>query len=132
MNNWDFPLTWGLTADKTEELLSKYGMPFAVRRARVTISSSDVVNFPGDCGSLILLGANYVTKIILEAVKELASKGGFDKVFATLVRCEYEGTKAIFEEAGWQVLSVSPSNRNPEKTAVALFLHINDPEYKGY
>ena len=65
-------------------------------------------------------------------MKELASKGGFDKVFATVVKEDYEKTKATFEEAGWQVLSVSPSNRNPEKTAVALFLHITDPEYKGY
>lgn len=128
----DTPLTWGLSKDKSQAVVSKYGVPFNAGSNYLMIGSMILRNFPCDCGSLIITSANEADKRSLEAIVEVASRGGFDKIFATVVLEHFEHAAKVFKKCGFNQLSKAPSNRNPEKTALTFFRFIEEPLHKGY
>ena len=141
------PLGWGLSK---EDFFTKlpYCKSLDKRESSRCISISQVEdeydwcpklylrNMSGDCGTLILAGANDVNQIGLERVKEVASLNGFDTIFATVVlgyKDTYNIKLDIFKEAGWTVACEGRSNRKHNACYKAmLILHINDCVYKGY
>ena len=95
-----------------------------------------IYNFLGDCGALYFVGANTATKENLIDIKTLASNGGFNKVFCTVVTkmtaeqlLEYKNT---FESVGFKCVAEQPSNRNEDKTSLTFLLTIETCNYKGY
>jgi len=142
MEDYKNPLGWGLSWGETKELFAAkkkkaefYVMPGGTdeRPASLTIGDCTLFNFQGDCGAVCMNGANHATTATLKDVEEWCSLSGFSKIFATIVTSPASAnlTKAIFEKAGWTVISEGKSNRNSMKTDIALFKRI-DCKYRGY
>ena len=82
MQLWAKPLTWGLTY---EQLTKRYGYKIDIHNDKIRVNSLTIQNFPSDCGSLIITGANSATTENLSLVIDIASCCGFNKIFATVV-----------------------------------------------
>lgn len=135
MNDWENPLTWGQTVAQMKKALSKLN-DYSMHPGSVRIGKGILSNFPGDCGSLILQGANHVSKKDVKHLTQLASNSGFSKIFATVVK-EYTSDaerdldiKTRFR--CWKKVSVGKSNRTPTKDDIVLVHIIKNCKYKGY
>ena len=137
------PLTWGQSWREIKKELPE------TRAIKYTIAYDDwwylslyldytyrIYNFLGDCGALYLVGANNATEKDLINIKTLASNGGFNKVFCTVVThmtteklLKYKNT---FESVGFKCVAEQPSNRNEDKTSLTFLLTIETCNYKGY
>lgn len=141
-NGWK-PLTWG---QSWEEF--KKDWPDAVAN-EISLDSDDyyavklnyysnitIFNFLGDCGALYFKGANSATTQDLKNIKKVASSGGFNKVFCTVVKQMNEEEKQDyldrFNAIGFICIDDSISNRNRSKTSLSFILPISDCTYKGY
>ena len=104
------------------------------------ISVAVLQEFPGDCGTLTIQGLNKITPRQLEAVKDIASRTGFDTVIGTVVRLGLTDTdlkeiKDKFFKAGWKQAKVGKSNRKynyDSNTKIIYVLHISKCIHKGY
>lgn len=105
------------------------------------ICSALLQEFPGDCGTLTIQGLNNITPRQLEAVKDIASRTGFDTVIGTVVKLGLTDTdlkeiKDKFFKAGWKQAKVGKSNRkydyNSKNTKIIYVLHISKCIHKGY
>ena len=99
------------------------------------IGSITMLNFNGDCGSLILQGCNYATSLDLKRVKDIASNTGHSKLFGTIVvgnKEWYDQQLTIFKKAGFRIIKKSMSNRSPTKYDAVVFYHNPNCKYKGY
>ena len=93
-------------------------------------------NIIGDCGALQMNGANYATKKEIGLAVDLASRCGFSKIFATIVK-EYDDESQRDADIanrfpGWIVVSKGKSNRNPHKDDIVLVYINKDCIYRGY
>ena len=93
-------------------------------------------NIVGDCGALQMYGATYATKKEIGLAVDLASRCGFSKIFATIVK-EYDDESERDADIanrfpGWIVVSKGKSNRNPHKDDIVLVYINKDCIYKGY
>lgn len=123
-------LTWGLGM---EQIKAKWPKATMYDQRLNLGGSACLQNFTGDCGALILTGANSVTEKDLQDVKEYASLSGFSKIFATIVTSKTYADRQlkIFEDANFQCISKGNSNRNDHKKDYVMFIRI-DCDYKGY
>ena len=104
------------------------------------ISFAVLQEFPGDCGTLTIQGLNNITPRQLEAVKDIASRTGFDTVIGTVVRLGLTDTdlkeiKDKFFKAGWKQAKIGKSNRKykyKSNTKIIYVLHISKCIHKGY
>ena len=104
------------------------------------ICSAVLQEFPGDCGTLTIQGLNNITPRQLEAVKDIASRTGFDTVIGTVVRLGLTDTdlkeiKDKFFKAGWKQAKIGKSNRKynyDSNTKIIYVLHISKCIHKGY
>ena len=83
-----------------------------------------------------MYGATYATKKEIGLAVDLASRCGFSKIFATIVK-EYDDESERDADIanrfpGWIVVSKGKSNRNPHKDDIVLVYINKDCIYKGY
>ena len=92
-----------------------------------------IYNFPGDCGSLLIQGANTLNAAALKDIEEYASLSGFSKLFATIVTSKdyADNQMEIMKRLGWKCVSKGYSNRNPEKRDYVMFKRVKC-SYHGY
>lgn len=95
------------------------------------IGRVNVMNFPGDCGTLIIRNIYLPTEKDLLAVEKYASISGFSNIVGTLVREDPEITEHIFKRLGWNIVDQGMSNRNDWKHSLLVNKTI-DCEKKGY
>ena len=94
--------------------------------------------FPGDCGTLTLLGANNITQEALKVAKIVADKSGYDTIIATLVELkEGECKQAIeaFKKERWIKAVDGKSNRKytyEHNRKIVYILHLRKQSHKGY
>lgn len=129
------PLTWGQTEEQMKNLLPKAATLFT-HDGRITLNGASLMNFPGDCGALILCGANNITKNNIKLLEKIASHSGFSKIFATVVR-KYDSNADRDADLrvrwrGWKKVNKGKSNRNQAKDDIVLVRIIKDCVYKGY
>lgn len=129
------PLTWGLK----ESEIHKYFPTVMIGERSLGFNSVSLLNFPGDCGALILTGANYAKKEDLQAVVKFASMSGFSKIFATVVappENQYDtrakDAVAAFKALRFIKVNQGKSNRNPNKDDFVFVKIIRNPLHKGY
>lgn len=127
------PLTWG----QTYEQLKHFNSGLICREGSVILQSAALKNFPGDCGALILTGANTVSGETLRTLCKVASNGGFSKIFATVVLHDtiYSSIKerlALFRANNFIKVKHGKSNRNPDKDDIVFVKYISNCKYKGY
>ena len=140
MQSWENPLTWGLTKQQYETTWPDANFYFYTNKIQVSKPNEknmpDVVlqNFPGDCGSLLLLKANNATKESLAFARDIASKNGFSKIFATVVGKPniIENAVKAFKQSRWINVAKGYSNRNKQKEDYIFVLYIRNCHYKGY
>ena len=123
-------LTWGLNDERIKEKFP--GAYFGNKR--LTLPKGGIIyNFPGDCGSLIIQGANCLTESALKDIEEYASTSGFSKLFATIVMGEHYATNQmeLMKRLGWKCVSKGYSNRNETKRDYVMFKRVKC-SYKGY
>jgi len=133
MMDFACPLNWGLSKEETIKVLDDPENTYITDKL-VGYGDLSLSNFKGDCGALCLDGANYATKTALTKLIEVASKGGFSKIFATMVMRDALSSKSYkaFQDTGWITVKIGKSNRNPSKDDIVLVKYIDDCEYKGY
>lgn len=137
------PLTWGQTwkefkSDWPDAVANEISLGYDDYYSVKLDPYSDVTifNFLGDCGALYFKGANLATTQDLKNIKKVASSGGFNKVFCTVVKNMDEEEKQDyldrFNAIGFICIDDSISNRNNSKTSLSFILPISDCTYKGY
>lgn len=137
------PLTWGQTWKEfkkdwpnavASEISLDYDDYYSVKLD--DCSYTTIFNFLGDCGALYFRGANSATTQDLENIKKVASSGGFNKVFCTVVKNMNKKEKQDhldrFNAIGFICIDDSISNRMHTKTSLSFILPISDCTYKGY
>lgn len=140
MQSWENPLTWGMTKEDYEKTwpdANFYYYPnkiYANKPGKTDMPDVILQNFQGDCGSLILQKANYATKESLAFAREIASKNGFNKIFATVVGKPnmIENAVKAFKQNRWITVTKGHSNRNKQKEDYIFVLYIRNCHYKGY
>ena len=136
MENDDFftPLGWGLTKGRLKDIYEKE--IFSCGEGYASFREVVLRNFVGDCGALQMYSANYATKKEIGLAVDLASRCGFSKIFATIVK-EYDDESQRDADIadrfpGWIVVSKGKSNRNEYKDDIVLVYINKDCIYKGY
>lgn len=137
------PLTWGQTWNEIKkdwpkavatEISLGYDDYYSVKLD--VYSNITIFNFLGDCGALYFKGANSATTQDLKNIKKVASSGGFNKVFCTVVKEMDEDEKQEyldkFNAIGFICIDDSISNRNSSKTSLSFILPISNCKHKGY
>lgn len=137
------PLTWGQTWTEfksdwpdavASEISLAFGEYYSVKLNEYSYVT--IFNFLGDCGALYFKGANSATTQDLKDIKKVASSGGFNKVFCTVVKQmdkkEKQDYLDRFNAIGFICINDSISNRNYSKTSLSFILPISDCTYKGY
>jgi len=127
------PLSWGQTQQQIKRIDSNLGCGAGY----VSLQSTTLKNFPGDCGALILTGANSVSEETLRTLCKVASYGGFSKIFATVVLKDtiYSSIKDrlnVFRANNFIKVKHGKSNRNPYKDDIVFVKYISNCKYKGY
>jgi len=127
------PLTWG----QTEQQMQSINSNITCGTGFVQLNGAYLRNFPGDCGALILTGANQVGAETLRTLCKVASAGGFSKIFATVVlrNTVYSSVKerlAVFRANNFIKVKHGKSNRNPDKDDIVFVKYISNCKYKGY
>lgn len=127
------PLTWGQTAEQ----LKRFNSELSCHTGCVALHGATLRNFPGDCGALILTGANRASAETLRTLCKIASAGGFSKIFATVVLHDtiYSSVKerlAVFRANNFIKVKHSKSNRNQDKDDIIFVKYISNCKYKGY
>ena len=95
-------------------------------------------SFPGDCGTLTLLGANSITQEALKVAKIVADKSGYDTIIATLVELKEDGCKQAieaFKKERWIKAVDGKSNRKytyKHNRKIVYILHLRKQSHKGY
>jgi hypothetical protein len=135
-----YTLTFGATINKCiEEIQEKLGVDFqspsnGARRIGVDslyIGQLSVMNFPGDCGTLIIRNIYQPKDKDLLAVEKYASISGFSNIVGTLVSESPEIAEDTFRRLGWNLVDQGMSNRNDYKHSMLVCKTI-DCEKKGY
>lgn len=102
------------------------------------LGSFHLNSFQGDCGTLILCGANNITQEALKVAKIVADKSGYDTIIATLVELkEDECKQAIeaFKKERWIKAVDGKSNRKynyKHNRKIVYILHLRKQSHKGY
>lgn len=127
------PLSWG----QTEQQIKQINPNLVCSEGSVFLQKTTLKNFPGDCGALILTGANSVSVEDLRTLCKVASYGGFSKIFATVVLLDttYSSIKerlAVFRANNFIKVKHGKSNRNPKKDDIVFMKYISNCKYKGY
>ena len=124
-------LFWGIPDEKIKLMFPTAS--FSEKCINITYSVS-LRNFPGDCGALIIEGANNVDKTLLKKILLYASLSGFNKIFATVVGYPMWINNAVlaFKGAKFKCSYYGKSNRNPEKEDYVFVKRINNCKHKGY
>jgi hypothetical protein len=127
------PLQWG----QDEKLIKKLDSAIICQQGVVYLRGASLKNFPGDCGALILTGANTISKDTLRTLCKVASNGGFSKIFATVVAqnttyWDVQDQLATFRANKFIKVKHGKSNRNPKKEDVVFVKYISNCKYKGY
>lgn len=129
------PLTWGLR----ESEIRKHFPTALIGDSGLVLGSLRIQNFPGDCGTLVLSGANYAKKKDLQDVVKFASMSGFSKIFATVVatlenkhNTSAKDAVATFKALRFIKVNQGKSNRNPNKDDFVFVKIIRNPIHKGY
>lgn len=126
------PLQWGMSLSDMKEI-----WPNIVSHKYRSVClrpGIELHNFPGDCGTLVLNGTNYVESEDLDIIQDFCSRNGFSKCIGTLVTIPTIAKERIkrFIDKGWVIASEGNSNRNPKKADYVVVLHIKDCIYRGY
>jgi hypothetical protein len=124
------PLQWGLS-----ETSIKMKFPTVnVYGQKLQCGSVGLQNFSGDCGALILTGANNADIPSLKLAREVASANGFNKIFATVVMSpNYIDTVVkAFKHCRWKLVHKGKSNRTSTKDSYVFVKIISNCKYKGY
>ena len=129
MQLWAKPLTWGLTY---EQLTKRYGYKIDIHNDKIRVNSLTIQNFPSDCGSLIITGANSATTENLSLVIDIASCCGFNKIFATVVGENKENAVKAFKSKRFKLVFQGKSNRSSYKDDYVFVKYIRNCKWKGY
>lgn len=126
------PLTWGLT---TEQIKTQF--PKArIFGSSIHFNNIRLQNFPGDCGSLLLLSANYAEEADVKQAVSFASASGFSKIFAIVVGDnsfgDYDKAITAFKKARFILVHQGKSNRNSHKDDYVFVKIIRNCKHKGY
>lgn len=133
-------LTFGATINKCiEEIQEKMGIYFSCPSSGGTRIGVDslaigdllVMNFPGDCGTLIIRNIHQPREVDLLAVEKYASISGFSNIVGTLVSSCPATAEDTFRKLGWNLVDQGMSNRNDYKHSLLVCKTI-DCEKKGY
>lgn len=95
-------------------------------------------DFPGDCGTLTLRGANNITQEALKVAKIVADKSGYDTIIATLVELKEDQCKQAieaFKKERWIKAVEGKSNRKytyEHNRKIVYILHLRKQSHKGY
>lgn len=127
------PLSWGLTDQQIKEQFPKA----KIFGNSVRFNCIRLQNFPEDCGSLVLVGANCAEENDVKQAVAFASASGFSKIFATVVGENYpysrvETAVKAFKKARFKLVHQGKSNRNPHKDDYVFVKIIHNCEYMGY
>lgn len=137
--NWE-TLTFGAPINTCiEEIQEKMGVNFhslADGGSRIGVDSLSigqllVMNFPGDCGTLIIRNIHQPREVDLLAVEKYASISGFSNIVGTLVSSCPATAEDTFRKLGWNLVDQGMSNRNDYKHSLLVCKTI-DCEKKGY
>lgn len=102
------------------------------------IDAFSLRGFSGDCGTLILEGANNITQEALKVAKIVADKSGYDTIIATLVELRKDGCKQAieaFKKERWIKAVDGKSNRKhtyAHNRKIVYILHLRKQSHKGY
>lgn len=131
-------LNWGLPLEQVK----KHIYPHAVGAVGDYLSLGNITlkNFPGDCGSLVMIYANRATEEDLARAVKYASLSGFTKIFATVVGATepkqwsvpINDAVAAFKKARFKLVHHGKSNRNPDKDDYVFVKIIRNPKHRGY
>lgn len=141
MKDYEKPLHWGLTYKQMRELLESLGYSFESWQNRATIDMDKIAlggitltSWVGDCGVLLVSGANYATKKVLDDIHTIASKCGFSKMLATVVGGAVSNAATTFtEQPLWKLVASGKSNRSSGRSDDYVFVYYNENcEYKGH
>jgi hypothetical protein len=127
-------LIWGLAIGQMKEFAIKYGVEiyYDNNDKSLCIGGIALQNFPGDCGALILNGANTATLKSLAIAEDYASRSGFSVIVGTICAKDVSSQLEVFKAAGWEAVNSYASNRNPDKTHVVVVKRIKNCLKKGY
>ena len=122
-----------------EEIQEKMGISFSCPSSGGTRIGVDslaigdllVMNFPGDCGTLIIRNIYQPREVDLLAVEKYASISGFSNIVGTLVMEDPDIAEDTFRKLGWNLVDQGMSNRNDYKRSLLVCKTI-DCEKKGY
>ncbi len=136
--SYNLALGWGLS---TTQIQQEYPQCYTsntdnLRQRHIICGMGRLYNMWGDCSTLLLDGANNIKEEDLKVLMGIASKCGFNKLFATITDYNYKSRaknqRDMFKSLGWRCVDSSKSNRTPEKVSYSMFLRIKDPIQKGY
>ena len=132
LSPYEKPLKWGLSLTEFKKQLP--GVDFFGESGRVRCNTVSLSNFPGDCGALLLNGANQATLYSLKLAIKTASYNGFSKIFATVVGEDGYIDTAVeaFKKARFKCVEAGNSNRSAYKKSFTFVKIIKNCKYKGY
>ena len=119
----------------TKENLEKFPLLYIYDDRYCSYKHLTLNKISNDCGSIWLSYCEHATKEDIQAVLDICSFNGFDKIFHTLItndKDKYDRTTEILEELGFIWTHEGRSNRNPHKLQ-GVFVYVNnDCDFKGY
>lgn len=125
-------LTWGMTIGQMKEFVKEHKTEASYSDNTLYIANIELHNFPGDCGALVLSGANIATAESLAIAEDYASRSGFSVIVGTICAKDVSSQLEVFKAAGWEAVNSYASNRNPDKTHVVVVKRIKNCLKKGY
>jgi hypothetical protein len=125
-------LTWGMTIGQMKEFVKEHKTEASYSDNTLYIANIELHNFPGDCGALVLSGANIATAESLAIAEDYASRSGFSVIFSTICKGDVWVQAEVFKAAGYMTVDSYASNRNPERTHVVVVRRIKKCIKKGY
>ena len=126
----DLPLPWKVLVNTSGDYQFMNGTSW--------IGAFSLKDFPGDCGTLTLCGANNITQEALKVAKIVADKSGYDTIIATLVELKKDGCKQAieaFKKERWIKAVDGKSNRKytyEHNRKIVYILHLRKQSHKGY
>lgn len=141
IDDFEYPLAHSINWNETKQIL-KDSIYKNIPQSTIIFNSYNsckIIEFPGDCGCLILIDAYKTSLKNLEDLLTFASKSGYSKIICTL-SSEFPLNKIIpiLKSFNFKIQFTEKSNRSTDyyKPSISaktyLCYKIINPENKGY
>lgn len=113
LTEYDYPLEHSINWAHTQKLLTKPSWGTSTTQIIVLPSNTIIMEFPGDCGCLIIKYAIYLTPKVIQEILKFASESGYSKIICTLsTEYKIDKIKQYLKDFGFKIQYTGKSNRN--------------------